>query len=563
MRYRAGGIPLQWDKIIAISVFVISVGILLVAGLYFFRKGKRPAATVGVWLAMMTAGWVLMYALEMNSTGESAIIFWNKLKWIFIPFVPVIWTIMVLAFTGYKEWTTDKRLFLLFVLPIVIVILVFTNDFHHMMWRISGFIRRGSFLLMMKAHHPGYYFYILYAYGMIGITSFILIRQTVRSHQLFKQQGFLLVCAVLLPFIGSLFDVLNITFLNMYDLTSVAFALSAPLVALVFPSLRIGTIIPVARHTVVDKMEDSVIVLDDEYRVVDLNQAAETLFSVRAGYVVGMHVDRLWPQHPFAGGEKIVADDSREVKLNLGHGILFFDLSISSITDMRGHIVSRVIVLRNITKRRDIEDRLTTSLQEKEVLLKEIHHRVKNNLQVICSLLNLQSGHIKDKETLDLFQQSQNRIRSMALVHELLYLSEDFSSVNFKEYTHQLADQLISSYGLDSKLVNVKMDLEDAFLNIDEAIPCGLIISELVSNSMKHAFLNGRGGEIMIGLHRDVDNRYALTVGDNGVGMPKDLDFKETKTLGLQVVNTLVDQLNGNIELDRSSGTYFRISFTN
>ena len=552
---------MQWDRILAVSAFAFALVILPGAGLYIYQKGKRPAAVVGVWLVLMTAGWVLMYALEMGSTSESAIIFWNRLKWIFIPSVPVIWAIAILVYTGYEEWRTGQRLLLLFALPIVIVILAFTNDFHHVMWTNTGVFRRGSFLLLKKTHHVGYYVSVLYAYVLLGLTTFILIRQTAHSQQIFKKQGFLLVCAALFPFVASLFETFDFGPASLFDLTSISFALSAPLVALVLPAFRMGTIIPVARHTVVEKMKDSVIVLDDENRVVDLNMAAETVFSVRANDVVGMHIEGLWSQHPFRGGEQAGADDSQEVKLEVAEDTRFFDLRVSQMTDMRGHVISRVIVLRDITKRKDIEERLKTSLQEKEVLLKEIHHRVKNNLQVISSLLNLQSGHLKGKETLELFKESQNRIRSMALVHELLYLSEDLSSVDFKKYTYQLASQLISTYGLDPKIVNVKMNLEDAFLNIDEAIPCGLIMNELVSNCLKHAFQEGLGGEINISLYKELDNRYVLTVGDNGVGMPKDLDFKNTKTLGLQVVNTLVDQLDGHIELDRSGGTSFRISF--
>ena len=211
------------------------------------------------------------------------------------------------------------------------------------------------------------------------------------------------------------------------------------------------------------------------------------------------------------------------------------------------------------------------SLEEKEVLLKEIHHRVKNNLQVISSLLYLQSKNIKDKGTLAVFQESQNRVRSMALVHERLYQSPDLARVDFAGYVRSLANYLLRSYGVNPNVIKLKIHLDNVLLGVDTAIPCGLIINELVSNSLKHAFpappfippaRGGErgGGEIRIELRAD-DGQFTLMVSDNGVGFPRDLDFRDAGSLGLQLVNTLVEQLEGTIELDRSGGTTFKITF--
>ena len=204
---------------------------------------------------------------------------------------------------------------------------------------------------------------------------------------------------------------------------------------------------------------------------------------------------------------------------------------------------------------------LKASLAEKEVLLKEIHHRVKNNLQVIASLLRLQATHIEDAAALEMFNESRNRIESMALVHQKLYQSANFSQVDIGEYARSLAALLIRSYDARAAQVALKTKIDDVSLSVDLALPLGLIINELLSNCFKYAFPGGGGGEVRIEIHLMEDRRIQLLVADNGVGFPPDVDFRETDTLGMQLVRALTDQLEGTIELRSERGTEFRISF--
>ena len=208
------------------------------------------------------------------------------------------------------------------------------------------------------------------------------------------------------------------------------------------------------------------------------------------------------------------------------------------------------------------EQRIKASLGEKEVLLKEINHRVKNNLQLISSLLSLQSGRIVEEEAREGFKESQNRVSSMALIHEKLYESEDLARIDFVEYIRHLAPNLFHAYGVDSDAIKLKLSVDEVALGVDTAIPCGLIINELISNSLKHAFPGGRKGEISITLRSQEGDKLTLALRDNGVGLPKDLDFRNTPSLGLQLVNTLTDQLGGTIELSGNGGAEFTITFT-
>lgn len=214
-----------------------------------------------------------------------------------------------------------------------------------------------------------------------------------------------------------------------------------------------------------------------------------------------------------------------------------------------------------IVERKQAEEQVKASLREKEVLLKEIHHRVKNNLQIISSLLNLQSKHISNEEAREKIKESQNRVKSMALIHEKLYQSKDLSGINFADYIKSLSGYLFSSFGVDSN-IKLRTDVDNVLVNIDRAIPCGLIVNEIVSNSLKHAFPDGRGGEISIAFGADNDNRnHTLIINNDGAPFPEDVDFRDTKSLGLQLVCALIEQLKGTIELDRSGGTEFRIKF--
>ncbi len=218
-------------------------------------------------------------------------------------------------------------------------------------------------------------------------------------------------------------------------------------------------------------------------------------------------------------------------------------------------------IVEDITERKEAEEMLKTSLVEKEILLREIHHRVKNNLQIISSLLNLQSRHVKDESALDMFHESRNRVRSMALIHEKLYKSDDLANVDFCEYIRNLGRHLFMSYGINSTAIDLDVSVEDVFLDINTSIPCGLIINELISNSLKHAFSGREQGKIRVVLQSERNGKYKLLVSDDGVGLPKGLDVTQTESLGLQLVTMLVEQLQGTLNLDNNEGTSFEIVF--
>ncbi|MCE5214424.1 MAG: response regulator [Methanobacterium sp.] len=230
------------------------------------------------------------------------------------------------------------------------------------------------------------------------------------------------------------------------------------------------------------------------------------------------------------------------------------------LEDSKGNYLGAIEAIRDITDLKKTEKKLKKSLEEKEILLKEIHHRVKNNLTIISSLLNLQSEYIEDQEALDVFIESQNRAKTMALIHERLYQSKDLKNIDFGEYIRTLSNELYHTMISDTNQIKLDLKVEDVKIDINTVVPLGLIVNELVTNCMKYAFPDNRSGKISIKLYRK-DYDIILKISDDGIGLPENIDIENTNSLGLQLVNSLTMQIDGRIELERSPGTTFTLIF--
>jgi len=324
-----------------------------------------------------------------------------------------------------------------------------------------------------------------------------------------------------------------------------------------------------AREAYLDQLfesaQEAIVMADSEGRALRINKEFTRVFGYTTKEAVKRKVDELIVPKKLqqeassitrnvSKGEKIAIETVRCHKDGTP-----IDVSVlASPIIINDELAGTFGIYRNITRRKRDEEQIRASLKEKEILLQEINHRVKNNMQIISSLLNLQSRHIEDKKSLELFQSSQNRVKSMALIHERLYQSKDFARVDVADYVRSLTNQLFITYGIDQSSIRLKIDIKDIFLDMNTAIPCGLIINELVSNSLEHAFPRGAQGEIKIAMHPLNKNEIELIVSDNGVGMPEGTELKNSRSLGLYLVSMLAqDQLHGEIKLDRKKGTAF------
>ena len=324
-----------------------------------------------------------------------------------------------------------------------------------------------------------------------------------------------------------------------------------------------------------DSAPDAILVTDKSGRITDLNQQATRMFGYEREELVGKSIEILIPEHLrnahrlhrqkyFASPKTRPMGQGFELYARRKDGTQYpVDITLSPLS---AHGDTRVLAaVRDITEHKLAEQKIRESLREKEVLLREVHHRVKNNLAVICSLFYLESTYAKDEHTAQVFRESENRVHSMALVHETLYGSKNLSRIDFSQYAKTLASDILSSYGNgkhSNASVQLKSDLQPLIMSIDLAVPCGLILNELISNAFKHGFSNAQGGEITVALLADFNGQCLLRVDDNGAGIPAGFDVNTNKSLGLRLVRSLTKQIRGSFELVRTEpGTSARVQF--
>jgi len=761
--------------------------------------------------------WILANALELASADLQTGAVWNKLQLLAMAPVPTLWFIMAMQVVGYKPLSTVPRALLIGIPLVLTVLLIITNDYHHLIitriWLdISGdvaYVRFGSGPVLQILY--------LYAYGQISLSLYFIVKQLTHTQGVFRWQGIILVFGAVFSIFANYHDVIGSGPLPQIQFTPLGISLAVPLFVFTLRRMRRADLLPVIREKLIHVLHDSVVVLDAENRIVDLNPKAEEMLGIGLKNAAGKLIDVIWPQ--WSPNQDILlqkVQSRQEIQLFVGDQLHTLEASSSRLDDWRGIFVGRVLVFRDVTEQvraedalrlneeyfraltenstdmiviissdgiikyispsfqrmfslakseiigkqahefvhpdevailvgkfsefihkpgisittsvrvsyysenwrvlectasnllahpavkgivinardvtertaaedalrkseeryrlhfahvgdvifsydtefrfltmspsierhlgykpeelvgksflevpllspefltqaaaagmrvlngemiedyryeliakdgthrtaavtgspiyqdskvtsgisvaRDItervqaENRLRASLQEKEVLLKEIHHRVKNNLQIISSLLNLQAVHLQDPSLQAQYQDSQDRIRSMALIHERLYRSDDLAQIDFGSYLRDLTGSLAQTYQSQRQGITLNVSTDTVFLDIDTAMPCGLLVNELVSNALKHAFPSGRNGTVSVELHNHAasSNQLRLVVRDDGIGFPADLEYPKTTTLGLQLVSSLVRQLGGTVVLDRQPGTAFDISF--
>jgi PAS domain S-box-containing protein len=322
----------------------------------------------------------------------------------------------------------------------------------------------------------------------------------------------------------------------------------------------------------IEGSKDLIAALDQKFRYITFNSA----YKAELFKIFGCHIDigtsliealahlpeeqakalELWGRG-LSGEEFSIIQEFGDITRDRN----YYEITFSSIRDENGQLLGTAQIAKNINTRIRTEKQIQSSLQGKNVLLQEMHHRVKNNLQIVSSFLEMQSRKTPQQEVALVLQDSQSRIASIALVHEKLCHSDNLVNIRFVRYVVDLTGHLFDIYNVSSNTVKLKLDIDNIFLDLDTAIPCGLIINELVANSLKYAFPNNRKGEIEVKFHSNIEGIMTLIVRDNGIGIPDKFDINTASSLGLTVVQGLVEQLEGSLELDRSQGTEFRITF--
>jgi PAS domain S-box-containing protein len=593
----------MFTNVLYMVVIFLAGGLTTVMAVYLWINRRIIEATFTLTLIVCLWLWIAAQIGECLAVTVNLKIIFYKIKYINISLVSVF----MLGFSieqvrGKTRWT--GRLLAVIAVPILVCqCLSFFPVLEPLVWR-RFFVSPNNLLLEIDAG-PGYTAYNIYDIGLLIAAYGVLLAGALSPKGMKRRQLLPFLAVGLLASGAALADFLLKREIFYYRTMPIALAVSS-LSVIYYLRLRYFRTIPLAQHAVSQSMSDGLIILNPHDEIMYVNPSALTLFRASSTALIGRPLTELVGElAEFVPDSDPGAIRTRTITLD-GKA---FDVSLSPIRNRRGRVVSKVFVLRDVThlvrieeslremtnelerkvaertkqleqsnralqaevdERTRAEERLRGSLEEKSVLLGELHHRVKNNLQVVSSLLRLQSHYLSDPAAQEMFAVAVSRIRSMAMVHERLYRSEDLAHTQFGQYLHELVHSVIFSHSKSSEIFRVDLQTEPIELDIDTSILTGLIVNELVMNSLKHAFPDAQdsvapeseGGKNVIALSFKTDgDDYVLDYTDNGPGLPPDFDVDKTDSLGLKIVVTLVKQLKGTIEFLPRRGMHVHIRF--
>ncbi len=545
----------QWSNLF-LPLFLGALLVFISAIYVWTRKVRSHRLSAAM---LLSAGiWLLATAFEVIGGDLETKIFCTKIQYFGITAVPSLWLLLSLRFTGRDDWISQFTVITLGLIPVMTLVFVFTNEYHNLVWSDARILDGAYFAT--KSMNSWYYLFLVHSFLAIIIAALLIAISLIQTRRIFRWQALIFISAILAPLLTNmLVDNFKEELSLSIEITPFMMAILVPVIAWGLYRLRSLDVIPIARNIVVESMKDAVIILDVLNRITDVNPRAEALIGVQKEKLIWRKVNEVRPEFDDLVSSDLAALE-KEVILPVGEESRTFDLVKSPVHDEQNEIISQVLVLRDISKRVKMEDMLKESLDEKEILLKEVHHRVKNNLQVIISLLNLQSRQTADLDSSHLVE-SQSRIQSMAFVHEQLYRHDNLSRIDFDRYVHDLVAYLIKVYQVRERPIEFKLSIDRIDLDVDQAIPSGLLINELISNALKYAFPENSSGQINVRANVLEDNNVQIHIDDNGVGLPEGRDVLEGDTLGLQLVQRLTKQLDGDFNIRSGGGTIINIRY--
>ena len=582
--------------------FIIYIGLYLLAGSFLtvilshtWINRKMMRLDYSTPLLFFSWCWLTSQLLEYIFPEPAIKMVFHVIQYSSIPFIPLSWLIFCMKYTESQPWR-PVHYWLAGSPTLAMLVLVYTNHFHRLLWKnISLHISR---IYLIKEFGVGIFILLIYVqvYFIIGFV--LMLRKARHANRYERKQIIIILCMAFIPYVGGIIDFFIVSSNSWLLVTPLAISISS-LFMIYFARLRYYRTIPLTQHIVTQSLLDICIILNPDNYIIYCNPAAYDAVGLPVEEVIGKPLEKVFNAlHIAIEKEQLVDHTSFDLIISN----IYYHVNISPIYSLK-RIINRVLILRDIThlkkteeslrqmkeqleilvqeRTRELEqtntalreeirqhkvteNKLNMSLAEKDILMGEIHHRVKNNLQVIISMLKLQKRYINDEKGLEGFNTAISRIKAIAIIHEKLYKSDDLANTNLAEYIKDLTRYLLESNKQEHRQIELIQEVDSIYLDLDRSITSGLIINELVTNAFKYAFPGSMQEQeariIRVYFLREGED-FVLGVKDNGIGLPAGLDISRVDSLGMKIVFTLANQLSGDLSITRHQGTDISIRF--
>lgn len=555
-------------------IWPLIIAALFSASAAFYARRYSDVPSVRPFVAMMLLGvaWQLIYAVSISVDYTPARIVLSILMYIPTRLITFAIFFLIIEYTGRERWLTKRNVALLLAIPVGGILASLTSPWHRLFRYNFNLERVGNIAILHYDGGPIYWLSSAYGDALV-VFGLVLLLLSLRSRNLHFWNTVSIFVGIIVPIAVNMLFTAGITPIKGYSFAPTSTIVTGLACLWALFRFRLFSVAPVARSTVVDNLSDPVVVLDTRGHIIDFNAAAAAVFGLDQKKSIGATVETLpadWLGH---FSRAVDAENSREeISADIRGSLRVFDAASSRILDSLGRNVGRLYVLHDITELREAETAVKRLLSEKELLLVEVHHRIKNNMSVISSILSLHADSLRGTPGRDALLDARSRVQSMMLLYDRLYRASGTSEISILDYLSPLTDKIVGNFATSPNIA-LQKNIDDFPVNARTLFPVGIIANELLTNAMKHAFVGRERGTLTVSATLRGD-KAVLEIKDDGIGLgaggawsaPDSFsaetgEIESGKGFGLQLVNILVRQVKGTLRAEQNGGTTFILEF--